>query len=76
MAAVKVPIAAQAANPELPLPVTMQITPGQSYAAAKAECAELEAHIKHLDSMARQPQDWVQEEPKKARDRQVRIPCS
>lgn len=81
MAAVKVPIAAQATNPEQPLPVTVQVIPAQSYAAVKAECAELEAHIKYLDSMARQPQsgqtqDWIREERKKARDRQVRIPCT
>ena len=83
MAAAKVPIAAEATNPEqpLPLPMSAQVNPGAAYAALKAECAELEARIKYLDSMARQPQsgqtqDWIREERKKARDRQVRIPCT
>ncbi len=83
MAAVKVPVAAEATNPEqpLPLPMTAQVSPGAAYAALKAECAELETRIKYLDSMARQPQsaqtqDWIREERKKARDRQVRTPCT
>lgn len=83
MAAIKVPVAVQATNPEqpLPLPMTAQVNPGAAYASLKAECAELEARIKYLDSMARQPQsgqtqDWIREERKKARDRQARITCN
>jgi hypothetical protein len=81
MAAVKVPVAIQATNQEQPLPMTAQVNPGEAYASLKAECAELEARIKHLDSVARQPQsgqtqDWILEERKKARDRQVRVPCT
>lgn len=50
------------------------------YAATKSECQMLDAHIKHLDSMSRQPQDAptmdrIRDERKNARDRQFRIPC-
>jgi hypothetical protein len=42
MAAVKVPIAAQATNPDqpLPLPMTAQVNPGAAYAALKATTAK------------------------------------
>jgi hypothetical protein len=81
MAAVKEPVALQATNQEQPLPMTAQVNPGAAYAALKAECAELEARIKYLDSVARQPQsgqtqDRLREERKKARDRQARIRCN
>ena len=81
LASVKVPIAAPATSQEQSPPITAQVNPGVSNAAVKTECATLEASIKYLDSMARQPQsgqtqDWIREERKKARDRQVRIPCT
>ncbi len=44
------------------------------------ECAALDAHIKWVDAMARQPQgapmqDWLSNERKVARDRQFRLRC-
>ncbi len=44
------------------------------------ECAELAAHIKWIDAMARRPQgaptqDWLSNERKVARDRQFRLGC-
>ena len=78
MAAVAVPPVAQTTAPA-PIEVG-QANPGQDYAALKAECAWLEAHIKYLDDLARQPnsaqtQDRIREERKVARDRQFRIRC-
>jgi hypothetical protein len=45
-----------------------------------SECAFIDAEIKRLDALARQPQsgqaqDWITAERKKLRDRQFRIPC-
>lgn len=47
---------------------------------SKSECGSLDQQIRHLDSMARQPQsgqtqDWITAERKRLRDRQFRIPC-
>lgn len=44
------------------------------------ECASLDARIKWVDAMARQPQDapmqdWLSNERKAARDRQFRLHC-
>lgn len=44
------------------------------------ECGSLEEHIRHLDSMARQPQsaagqDRLAQQRKEARDRQFRLRC-
>ena len=80
MAAVSVQPNARAVTPEQ-RPIASQVNPDVSYAAGKAECLALEAQIKSLDSMARQPQsaqmqDWIRKERKKARDRQARIPCA
>lgn len=46
----------------------------------QAECRSLDAHVNHLDSLARQPQsgamqDWIRGERKKARDRQFGLRC-
>jgi hypothetical protein len=46
----------------------------------QAECESLNKHIDWLDSMARQPQsgqkqDWIRQERRKARDRQIAIQC-
>lgn len=80
MAAVSVQPNARAVTPEQ-RPIAPQVNPDVSYTAGKAECLALEAQIKSLDSMSRQPQgaqmqDWIREERKKARDRQARIPCT
>ena len=64
-----------------PAPVVIaQNTAASDYAAKKFECQSLDAHIRYLDSMSRQPQgaqmmDWIRDERKKTRDRQFRIPC-
>ncbi|MFI5447795.1 hypothetical protein [Polaromonas sp. UC242_47] len=47
---------------------------------SKAQCEAIDAQIKGLDAMARQPhsgqmQDWIRGERKKLRDEQFRIPC-
>jgi hypothetical protein len=44
------------------------------------ECKWLDERIRHLDSMARQPQsastqDWISKKRKEARDRQFRLRC-
>lgn len=44
------------------------------------QCAELDARVKHLDSMARQPQtgptqDWITRERREARSEQFRLRC-
>lgn len=49
-------------------------------AQTAGECKALDARIKELDSLARQPQsgqmqDWIATERKAARDRQFRIRC-
>ena len=80
IAAVTVPPATQVITPHPESTATAQANSGPDYAAIKAECAWLDAHIKHLDDLARQPQsgqmqDWIREERKKARDRQFRIRC-
>lgn len=80
MAAVRVPPPTQEDVPTQSPSAVTQSDPGLSHAAMKAECSALEDRIKYLDSMARQPQsaqtqDWIREERKGARDRQVRIPC-
>lgn len=63
-----------AAPPPHPVVVTRQ-GPDKS-----AECKALDARIRQLDSMARQPQsgqmqDWIAQEKKQARDRQFRLHC-
>lgn len=80
MAAVRVPVVTKGEEPPQPPSVVNQSDTGVDHAAMKAECNALEERIKHLDSMARQPQngqtqDWIREERKKMRDRQARIPC-
>jgi cytoskeletal protein RodZ len=47
---------------------------------AMAECSQLEAHIKWIDIVARQPQgaysqDWLRNERQATRDRQFRLRC-
>lgn len=80
IAPITVPSVAQAITPA-PAPITItRVNPGPDYAALKAECAWLDASIKHLDDLARQPQsgsmqDWIRDERKKMRDRQFRIRC-
>ena len=54
MDAVTVPPTAQATAPASPS--VAQTNPGPDYAAIKAECTWLEARIKYLDDLARQPQ--------------------
>ncbi|HYW55517.1 MAG TPA: hypothetical protein VE934_01030 [Polaromonas sp.] len=80
MAAVRVPATPPEDVPAPPQSVITQNEPGVGPAVIKAECNALEERIKYLDSLARQPQsgqtqDWIREERKSARDRQVRIPC-
>lgn len=80
MAAVRVPVPTKEDTPAQSLSVVTQNDPGVDHAVMKAECNALEERIKHLDSIARQPQsgqmqDWIREERKKTRDRQSRIPC-
>lgn len=80
MAAVRVPVPTKEDMPTQSLSVVTQSDPGVDHAVMKAECNALEERVKHLDSMARQPQngqtqDWIRDERKKARDRQARIPC-
>ena len=80
MAAVTVPPVAQATTPDPASTAIAQANPGPDYAGIKAECAWLEARIKYLDDLARQPQsgqvqDWIRDERKKARDRQFRVRC-
>jgi cbb3-type cytochrome oxidase subunit 3 len=63
-----------------PAPVVAQANGVSPLAAKKAECEMLDAHIKNLDAMSRQPQgaptmDWINAERKTARDRQFRIQC-
>ena len=46
----------------------------------QADCSALDAHVKWLDTMARQPQgaamqDWLRSERQQARDRQFRLGC-
>lgn len=46
----------------------------------RAECDQLDARVRYLDAMARQPQsaamqDWIRGERKTARDRQFRLRC-
>jgi hypothetical protein len=70
----------QAVEPSAQPTVITQGKPNPDYAAMKAECATLDERVKYLDAMARQPQsmqthDWIRNERKNARDRQVRIPC-
>jgi hypothetical protein len=60
--------------------VIAQNTAPSNYAAKKIECEALDAHIRYLDSLSRQPQsgqmmDWIKDERKKARDQQFRISC-
>lgn len=64
--------------PQHVVEVQTQFTSGA--AAKKTECDWLDSHIKHWDSMARQPQsapmqDWISQQRKQARDRQFRIHC-
>ncbi|MBC7610353.1 MAG: hypothetical protein H7228_12425 [Polaromonas sp.] len=80
IAAVPVPPSAQTTAPAPASTAVAQANPGPDYAALKAECAWLDAHIKYLDDLARQPnsaqtQDRIREERKVARDRQFRIRC-
>lgn len=80
MVAIRVPAATKTEEPAQSPSVLAQSDPGVDQAAMKAECNALEERIKYLDAMARQPQsgqmqDWIREDRKKARDRQVRIPC-
>lgn len=80
MAAATVPPVAQTTTPDPVSTAIEQANPGPDYAAIKAECAWLDARIKYLDDLARQPQsgqmqDWLRDERKKARDRQFRIRC-
>jgi len=47
---------------------------------AMAECSQLDAHIKWIDTVARQPQgaysqDWLRNERQATRDRQFRLRC-
>lgn len=46
----------------------------------RAECDHLDARVRYLDALARQPQsaamqDWIRGERKTARDRQFRLRC-
>ncbi len=80
MAAIPVPVVAQAAEPFDPLPLIVQSNADSNYAAIKSECEALNKRIEYLDAMARQPlsgqtHDWIRDERKKARDRQFHIPC-
>lgn len=80
MASATVRPVAQATTPDPASTTIAQSNPGPDYAALKAECIWLDARIKYLDDLARQPQsgkmqDWIRDERKKARDRQFRIRC-
>jgi hypothetical protein len=80
MDAVRVSQTPPAAEPPVQSAVIAQSKPNPDYAAMKAECATLDERVKHLDAMARQPQnmqthDWIRNERKNARDRRARIPC-
>jgi len=46
----------------------------------RGDCDALDAHVKWLDTMARQPQgaamqDWLRSERQQARDRRFRLGC-
>ncbi len=62
--------------------VVAQNNPAADAAAAKkAECQFLNAEIKRLDALSRQPQgpqmqDWIRNERKMTRDKQFRLSCS
>ncbi|GAB3482105.1 hypothetical protein [Polaromonas eurypsychrophila] len=80
MSAVRVPVSAQTEPPTLQPSSVAQAPSSVDYEAMKTECKALDERIKYLDALARQPQsgqtqDWIRDERKKARDRQVRIPC-
>lgn len=53
---------------------------GQTGSSNNGECAALDAHIKQLDAMARQPQsgqmqDWIRKQRQDARSRQSSLRC-
>ena len=80
MAAVRVPGTIPEEQPAPQYSSFAQASPDDNYAAMKAECKALDERIQYLDAFARQPQsgqaqDWIRDERKKTRDRQVRIPC-
>lgn len=81
MQPVRVAARTEPENSLSPTPIVIaQNTEPSNYAAKKIECESLDAHIRYLDSLSRQPQsgqmmDWIRDERKKARDRQFRISC-
>jgi hypothetical protein len=81
MQPVRVPARTEPETAFSPAPMVIaQPTEPSNYAAKKIECESLDAHIRYLDSLSRQPQngqmmDWIRDERKKARDQQFRIPC-
>ncbi len=59
---------------------TASLAPNAIHDAKRLECDHLEARVRHLDAIARQPQsaamqDWIRGERQTARDRQFRLRC-
>lgn len=67
----------QATHPRMQ---TVSPSPNAVVDSRRHECDQLDAHVRHLDAMARQPQsgamqDWIRGERQTARDRQFRLRC-
>ena len=63
-----------------PAPVVAQNTAPADFQVSTAECQTLDARVKNLDGMSRQPQtlqamDWIIDERQIARDQQLRLRC-
>lgn len=61
-------------------PVVAQDNPLSKFKASMGDCQTLDASIKNLDAMSRQPQtlqatDWIIDERQIARDQQLRLRC-
>ncbi|WP_431126206.1 hypothetical protein [Variovorax paradoxus] len=57
-----------------------QVLPSAGNTTQAGECSTLDAHVKWIDTMARQPQgaamqDWLRNERQQARDRRFRLGC-
>ena len=57
-----------------------QVLPSAGNATQAGECSALDAHVKWIDTMARQPQgaamqDWLRNERQQARDRRFPLGC-
>lgn len=63
-----------------PRMLTVSPSPNAVVGSQQYECDRLDAHVRYLDAMARQPQsgvvqDWIRGERQSARDRQFRLRC-